>query len=177
MKGRSHSFHTSAQRWLDRLSYVFVLIGSVGVLLLMTLTVVGVIWRYILVDPIFGLQDLSSMTAAIVAAAAVAFGATQNNHITVNIMPKHFGRKVRRWTDLIARGVGVIILILAASELIKKGNCGLACGNVTGNLTIPHAPFYYALAIALGFFALTLLVQIARGLVHWAGEDPNEVAE
>lgn len=165
------------QFWLDRLSALFAIAGALGVFVLMMLTAIGVIWRYVLVSPIFGLQDVSSMTAAVVAACTVAFGASQKSHITVNIMPKHFGRSVRRVTDVIARGSGVIILTLSAHALIKKGNCGLPCGNVTGNLTIPHAPFYYILAIALGFFALTLAVHVLAGIANWTGEDPNEVED
>ena len=177
MDDKTPDILSSVQRLLDRLSTVFALIGSCGILVLMGLTVVGVFWRYVLVAPIFGLQDLSSMTAAIVAAASVAYGANRRSHITVNIMPKQFGRGVRRWTDLIARGVGVVVLILASGALIKKGSCGLPCGNVTGNLTIPHSPFYYALAAALAFFALVLLYHIAMALAHWHQADPNEVAE
>lgn len=165
------------QRVLDRLGLLFFAAGALGVLVLVILTVIGVFWRYVLRDPIFGLQDLSSMTAAIVAASAVAYGATQNSHITVNIMPQQFGRGVRRFTDIIARGAGAVILTLATWSLIKKGSCGLPCGNITSNLNILHTPFYYVLAGALGFYAIYLVVQLFVGLSHWGGEDPNEAIE
>lgn len=177
MESRFVSSLSKLQRGLDRLSLIFGIAGALGIFILMMLTAIGVIWRYVLVSPIFGLQDVSSMTAAVVAACAVAFGASQQSHITVNIMPKQFGRSVRRVTDIIARSCGVIVLILAAQALVKKGNCGLPCGNVTGNLTIPHGPFYYILAAALGFFALVLAVHLLTGIAHWASEDPNEVAD
>ncbi|WP_342074927.1 TRAP transporter small permease subunit [Yoonia sp. SS1-5] len=151
--------------------------GALGVIFLVILTAVGVFWRYVLRDPIFGLQDLSSMTATVVAACAVAYAATQNSHVTVNMMPKHFGRPVRRLTDVIARGSGAVILALASAALIKKGGCGLACGNITSNLNIVHTPFYYVLAAALGFYAVYLLVQLIAGLSSWQGEDPNEAIE
>lgn len=165
------------QAMLDTLAWVFLGVGGIGITLLMLLTVVGVFWRYVLVDPIFGLQDVSSMTAAVVAACAVAYGATQNSHITVNIMPQHFNRSARRITDVFARGAGAVILLLAAKALYKKGGCGLPCGNITSNLSLPHGPFYYVLTAALGFFALYLIVQLFVGLSHWRNEDPNEVME
>lgn len=165
------------QSALDRLASLFLGAGAIGVTFLMLLTVVGVFWRYILRDPIFGVQDVSSMTAAVVAACAVAYGATQNSHITVNIMPKLFGRGVRRYTDVFARGAGAVVLAVSAKALVKKGTCGLPCGNVTGNLSLPHGPFYYVLAAALGFFAMYLFVQLLVGVAHWRGEDPNEAME
>lgn len=165
------------QEMLDRFAWVFLGIGAIGVTFLMLLTVVGVFWRYVLVNPIFGLQDVSSMTAAVVAACAVAYGATKNSHITVNIMPKHFNRGVRRITDVFARGTGAVILLLAAEALYKKGGCGLPCGNITSNLGLPHGPFYYVLSAALSFFALYLTVQLLVGLSHWRRKDPNEVLE
>ncbi|MBT8154643.1 TRAP transporter small permease subunit [Epibacterium ulvae] len=174
---RDDTIRHPVQRELDRMALLFFAAGSVGILFLVGLTAVSVFWRYVLRDPIFGVQDLSSMTAAVVAACAVAYGATQNSHITVNIMPKHFGRRARRITDIVARGGGAVILTLAASALIKKGGCGLACGNITSNLNILHTPFYYVLAFALGFFALYLVALLVIGLSHWNGEDPNEAIE
>lgn len=177
MSGAPVQEKPALQRGLDRVAVLFYVTGALGIVTLMAITVVGVVWRYVLNDPIFGLQDLSSMTAAVVAASAVVVGAVSNAHITVNIMPKHFGRKVRRITDIVARGLGAGVLILAASSLIKKGGCGLACGNITSNLGIPHGPFYYGLATALGFIAIYLIIQIYAGVLNWQGEDPNEAVE
>ncbi|WP_342078647.1 TRAP transporter small permease [Yoonia sp. SS1-5] len=163
-----------AQRLLDQFGHLFVLVGAIGILVLLALTAIGVFWRYVLNDPIFGLQDLVSMTSAVVVACAVAYGAISNTHITVNIMPAHFGRPVRRVTDVVARGIGVTVLGLSAFALVKKAGCGLACGQITGNLNIAHGPFYLTLAAAMGFFALYQLVQLWAGLMHWRDEDPNE---
>jgi TRAP-type C4-dicarboxylate transport system permease small subunit len=174
---RDDTARPALQRMLDKIALIFLAAGALGILFLVGLTAVSVFWRYVLNDPIFGVQDLSSMTAAVVAGSAVAYGATQNSHITVNMMPKHFGRRVRRLTDLIARGASTVILVLAASALFKKGGCGLACGNITSNLNILHSPFYYLLAASLGFYAVYLVVQLIAGPSHWGGEDPNEAIE
>ena len=40
-----------------------------------------------------------------------------------------------------------------------------------------HEPFYYALATAMTFYSLHLLVQFAIGLIHFGGKDPNEIAD
>lgn len=162
------------QRRLDVFGHFFVVVGALGILALLALTVVGVIWRYALNDPIFGLQDLSALTSSVVVASAVAYGAVSNSHITVNVMPAHFGRRVRRVTDVIVRAAGAAMLATAAYALIKKGSCGLACGNITSNLNILHGPFYYVLAGSLAFFAVYLTVQLIIGVMHWRGEDPNE---
>lgn len=161
-------------RTLDLAGDILLVIGAIGILVMLGLTTVGVFWRYVLNNPIFGLQDVTSMTSAVVVACAVAFAAVANAHITVNIMPKHFGRPTRRVTDLIARGSGTAILAIAAYALIKKGSCGMACGQITGNLSIAHGPFYMILAAALAFFSLILAIQLIAGLRHWRSEDPNE---
>lgn len=156
------------------IGFALVIIGAVGILVMLGVTVVSVFWRYVLSDPIFGLQDVTSMTSAVVVACAVSYGAVTNGHITVNIIPSHFGRKIRRLTDLVARASGAIILGLASYSLIKKGGCGLPCGQITSNLSIGHGPFYMVLAASMALFCLVLIIHIIVGLRNWRGDDPNE---
>ncbi|MBT8474277.1 MAG: TRAP transporter small permease [Alphaproteobacteria bacterium] len=162
------------QRFFDYFGVFFVVVGSLGILALLSLTVVAVTWRYLLNDPIFGIRDVASMISAVVVACAVPYTAICNSHITINVLHSHFRRPVRRLTDLVARGISAGISATATYALIKKAGCGLACGQITSNLNIPHGPFYLVLAAAMAFLSLYLLVQIWVGVMHWHREDPNE---
>ena len=65
----------------------------------------------------------------------------------------------------------------AAYALFAHGSCGLPCGAVTGSVSIPHLPFYYALGASLAAYGLLLLSQLLLGFAAWNAEDPNEPAE
>jgi len=164
-------------RGLGWLARGFAVAGGVALVVLMAVTVVSVFWRYVLNDPIFGIEDISTMTLTIVVACGVAYGAIHGAHISVNVLSMVAGRRATRVTDLLVRGLGAFIVGYAAWGLVEKGSCGLPCGAITSNLGIGHPPFYMVLALAMGSYAVLLATQFRIGLAHWRGEDPNEVAD
>ena len=88
-----------------------------------------------------------------------------------------FGRGVTRFTDLAMRALAVGILGLASFALFDKA-CGFEKACITENLSIAHRPFYYILGVAMGCFALHVLLQLLTGLAHFGDpQDPNEVAD
>lgn len=163
-----------ADRWFRGIASVFAVLGGLGLFFLMGVTVVSVFWRYALRDPIFGIEDLSAMTLAVVVAAGVAYGAVHGAHICVNILAGFAGRKVTRFTDVIVRLLAGLACGYAANALAKKGSCGLPCGAITQNLQLQHMPFYYLLSAAMALVAALLFYQLFVGLRHWSGDDPNE---
>lgn len=165
------------EKQLGRLVGLLAVVGSLAILLLLGITVVGVFWRYGLNDPIFGIEDVSTMALTVVVAAAVAFGARHRAHVGVNVITMVAGRSVTRWTDLLARILGTGMLAFATYALFKKGQCGFACGAMTNNLAIVHTPFYMMLSLAMGSFAVLMLLHLLIGLKHWHDEDPNEVKD
>ena len=167
---------TAPDRVLHAISKIFIVVGALGITTLMLLTVVGVFWRYILRDPIFGINDLSSLTLIIVAACAVAFGATTQAHVSVNLISMVFGRNVTRITDCIMRVIAIYITGLAVYALWKKA-CGFEKACITANLSIEHTPFYYVLALGMAFYMLVFVVHLGVGLVNFSGDDPNEPAD
>lgn len=171
------SWLVASERQLGRLAGLFAVVGGLAIFGLMAITVVGVFARYVMHDPIFGIGDLSMMTLTVVVAASVAYGAHNQAHVSVNVITWFASRTVTRVTDLVARLLGVAILIFASYGLFTKGSCGLPCGQITNNLSIVHTPFYYVLGLATASYAALLLVHLLVGLVHWSDYDPNEVAD
>jgi TRAP-type C4-dicarboxylate transport system permease small subunit len=165
-----------ADKQLDRLAGLFVVLGSFAIVTLMGITAVSVVWRYLLRDPIFGIEDLSIIALTIVAAASVAYGARNNAHVSVDVISYFFGRRVKRFTDLFMRICVVFIAGLATYALFTKA-CGMEKACITNNFSIVHRPFYYVLGVAMGFYALVILVQMLKGVAHFRGEDPNEITD
>lgn len=168
---------TLIDRQLGHLAGLLAVLGGVAVVVLMLITVVSVFWRYALRAPIFGIEDVSTMALTVVVAGAVAWGARHNAHISVNVISFVGGRHLTRVTDVVVRILGVVVVTLAAYALFIKGGCGKPCGSLTNNLGIVHTPFYYLLSFSLASYAAMLLVQLIVGILHWNGEDPNEVED
>ena len=165
-----------ADRQVGRVAGLLAVVGAVGVFALVGITIVAVIWRYGLNDPIFGVSDLSVVTLTFVAGSAVAYGARQNAHVSVNVIAFVAGRRVTRWTDAIMRTLTVGIAGLATYALFAKA-CGIEKACITNNFSIEHWPFYYFLGVSLAVYTLHVLVQLLIGLWHFAGDDPNEITD
>ncbi|MDE0258566.1 MAG: TRAP transporter small permease subunit [Gammaproteobacteria bacterium] len=166
-----------AEAFSGRVAAAFAVAGGVALAVLLGITVAEVFWRYVLNDSLLWIEDVSTMSLAVVAAAAVAYGAREGSHVCVNLIARFAGRRVTRVTDAIARLLGVGAVAVAAYALFVHGSCGLPCGAVTGSVSIPHLPFYYALGASLAAYGLLLLSQLLLGFAVWNAEDPNEPAE
>ena len=152
-------------------------LGGVALAVLLGITVAEVFWRYVLNDSLLWIEDVSTMSLAVVVAAAIAHGAREGSHVCVNLIGRFTGRRVTRITDAVARLLGVAVTATAAYALFVHGSCGLPCGAVTGSVSIPHTPFYYALGASVALYGLLLASQLLLGLAVWNAEDPNEPDE
>ena len=155
----------------------FGIVGGIALAVLLGVTVAEVFWRYILNDSLIWAEDLSTMSLTVVVSAAIAYGAGEGTHVCVNLIARIWGRPITRFTDLIARLLGVGVTAMAAYALFVHGSCGLPCGAVTSSVSIPHAPFYFILGVSLAIYGLLLASQAALGLASWNTEDPNEPPE
>ena len=161
--------------WLDRCSAVLAVVGAVAIVLLVALTVVAVVFRYLLDDPIFGIDDLSQVGLSLAVAGSIAYGGRVGAHVHVDVLHMVGGRKVTRYTDILARAIGAFIVGLTAYALVEQGLCGTRCGHFTPNLVIPHLPFYLVLAAAMAIYAAVLALELVIGVIHLrADRDPNE---
>ncbi len=161
--------------WLDRAANALAVLGAAAVVLLVVLTVTAVIFRYGLNDPIFGVDDLSQIVLSLVVAGSIAYGGRAGAHVQVDVLNMIGGRKVTRYTDVLVRLIGVFVVGLTAYALVRKGACGMRCGDFTANLAIPHLPFYMVLAASMAVYAAVLALELVIGLAHFrAHRDPNE---
>ncbi|WP_419949117.1 TRAP transporter small permease [Candidatus Palauibacter sp.] len=166
-----------AEAFCGRLAAGFAVAGGIALAVLLGITVAEVFWRYVLNDSLLWIEDVSTMSLAVVVAAAVAYGAREGSHVCVNLIARFAGRRVTRVTDAIARLLGAGATAVAAYALFAHGSCGLPCGAMTGSVSIPHMPFYYALGASLAAYGLLLVSQLLLGLAVWNAEDPNEPDE
>lgn len=163
-----------AESRCGRMAAAFAVVGGIGLVVLLGVTVAEVFWRYVLNNSLLWAEDLATMSLAVVAAAAVAYGAREGSHVCVNLIARIAGRRVTRVTDAAARLLSVAVTGTAAYALFVHGSCGPSCGAATASVSISHTPFYYALGVSLAAYGLLLASQLLLGFATWDGEDPNE---
>ncbi|MEM8630932.1 MAG: TRAP transporter small permease [Pseudomonadota bacterium] len=153
----------NADRLLTVLAAALAWVGAAAVVALMGITVVAVFFRYVMNDPIFGIEDLSIIALTVVAGASVAYGGRHGAHVSVDVISYSLGSKVTRITDAVMRLLALGILALATWALFTKA-CGMEKACITGNFSIEHRPFYYFLGVCLGLYTLQVLIELMVGI-------------
>ena len=162
-----------ADRLLTLAAGLLAWIGGMAIVALMSITVVAVFFRYVMNDPIFGIEDLSIIALTVVAGASVAYGGRHGAHVSVDVIS--FGKRpaLMRVTDTVMRVLALGILGLATWSLFAKA-CGMEKACITGNFSIEHRPYYYFLGVCLGVYTLQVLVELLAGLLPEADSDLRE---
>lgn len=156
-------------------STLLAVVGAAATILLVGVTVVAVLFRYVFNDPIFGIDDISTMLLSVVVAGSIAYGGRVGAHVHVDVLDMVGGRRVTRVTDILVRVFGIAIVGLTAFALFDQSLCGARCGYFTPNLAIPHLPMYWLVAAAMAAYSAVLFLELVIGLTHIrAGQDPNE---
>ena len=148
---------------LGLLAGLFAAAGGIGILVLLGVTVVAVFWRYALNAPIFGIEDVSTVTLTVVAAGAVSFGGRRGAHVSIDLIDRFAPARVTRVTDTFMYLLASAMCFLAVYALFTRA-CGMEKACITSNLAIEHRPFFWILAAAFAIYALQLAVQFLRAV-------------
>ena len=82
------------KRCLELTAITFAAIGGVAAFALMAITDAAVIARYILNDPIFGVEDISVLILTVIVAASVAYSGWTRSHVSVELIELLAGYRI-----------------------------------------------------------------------------------
>lgn len=160
--------------WLDRV------LGAAAALLLfilMAVTAVDVIGRYILNWPLRGGFELTELLLLTLIFAGLPLVSRADEHVTLDFIDGLLGERGRQWlrrlVDLVC---GLIILGLAYRVYVKAGKIA-GYGDTTDVLFIPVGPFVYFMALMV---AVTAVVHIVKAFIPAPDKpktfDPDQVS-
>lgn len=136
---------------------VLALIGFAGLLLLAVLTTLDVSLRWGFSYPIQGVNDVSSVVMAAVIAACIPANLKNKQSISVDVLGKALGGRVRRGLDAFASLCTAIFIGLMAWQFIPYTAGLFENGQRTWVLEWPVWPWW---AFATGCTMLALAVQV-----------------
>lgn len=146
---------------IDRLVHWMALFcGGLTVLGLLGLTVADVVFRYALNAPIFGGQDVSRLVLLLCVAFSIAYGGRTGAHVSVEVFTKLIGPRFERAAAVLVKLVGAVVLAVMARQLYFTGKLSTELEEGSQLLNIPFEPFYHALAVGMGLYALVLAVEV-----------------
>jgi TRAP-type C4-dicarboxylate transport system permease small subunit len=140
------------------LNRILLVLGSVAVLLLMSVATINVILRYPFKVPWRGTYEVVGLLGAIVIAFALGFTQKRKDHIVVDILTEKFPKKVNRILDGISYFITTIFFAIVSWQVLVWGLKIMRSGEVSETLKIAFHPVIFCVAFGFVIFSFTLLL-------------------
>ena len=133
------------------------LVGGIGLLLLMVMTVADVVLRYVFNRPFEGSQEVTQLSMAIIVFLGIAYCGWTGGHISVDLFEKALDRPALRLLPLVIAWAGGLLFSVIAWQTAREA---LATTYKTSNMMfIPFYPFMLVAAFGSAMFAVVLFIQ------------------
>ncbi len=147
------------------LNKVLMFVGSIAVLLLMSIATVNAFLRIPLIKATWrGAYETVGFLGAIVIAFALGYTQKRKDHIVVDILTEKFPKKVNRVLDGINYFITTIFFAIVAWQVFIWGMKISRSGEVSETLKIIFHPFIYSVSLGFAAFSLTLILDFLKNL-------------
>ena len=158
----------SIRKIADRLIGLSAAIGALALFVEVAVILVDVIGRA-LGKPLYGSQDLVTMTMVILVFGAMAMCDRRGGHIAVDLLERRFPDRVNRLIDIASAVLGAVIFVFIAWSVWESAKISQMLNLSTNLLRLPKLWFQWALA----GFALFTAVGMALRAVELAVSGRN----
>jgi len=153
-------------KYLERLNVflnsVLLFLGSIAVLLLMSIATVNVVLRYPFKMPWRGAYEVVGFLGAIVIAFALGYTQKRKDHIVVDILTEKFPKKVNRVLDGISYFFTMIFFSIVSWQVFVWGTKIMKSREVSETLKIMFHPFIFCVSLGFIVFSFTLFVDLLK---------------
>ena len=152
--------------WADRLIGLSATIGALGLLVEVIIILIDVVGRA-MGSPLYGSQDLITMTMVILVFGAMALCDRNGGHIAVDIFERYYPAALNRLIDIVAALAGAVIffgLAWAVSGVVML-NLRFGISSKTNLLGLPIDWFRWALVAFAIMTAMGMLLRAVELIV------------
>lgn len=154
-------------------SYLLSRIGCLALFLMMCLTVVDVIGRYLFNAPILGSFEMTEFLVLVMVFSFLGFAQAQKSHVTVDILYDRLPGGLKRIISLLNYLVSFVVVFIIAWMGFEKGIESFHNGEKPLNLAVPNYPFVFFLSFGSAVMCVEFLRDILRKL-SGKGQRENE---
>lgn len=162
----------SKKNKLSFLANLDVIIASVILALLIVLTFMGVVWRYIFHAPFTWLEEVQTSCMVWITFAAAGAAFRTGNHVAIEMLVDLMPQKVQKIMEIFIAVVVVIILGYLFVQTIPYLQIFLESGRSTSMLHIPYSVVY---GISL-FSYIDMAISFIYSILHGVKSEAKEAA-
>lgn len=149
------------QKFEDGLIRLLTLISGSALVVLMLITCIDVVGRWLFNKPLTGSTELTEVGLAIVVFGALPFVCWRENNIVVDILDSRFSRLITKVRSILIHIISALCLAFLGQRLFVLANRSLSYGEVTEHLAIPLG---WSISFMAIFCWLTALALVTIGI-------------
>jgi TRAP-type C4-dicarboxylate transport system permease small subunit len=148
------------RKWVERVNRVIGAIGAGILVILMLVTGIDVIGRYLLRRPLTGAYELTEL--ALAAIVLLGWGYTQlvKSHVDIDLLYNRLPRSVQKILDIFAPLLGLVLFIFVSWQAINFTRVSIGWHEITDMIHLPVWIFKSMIFIGSVSISLQFLVDI-----------------
>ena len=148
-----------AQQWERRADAVLGIAASAILFLMMALTFVDVVARYVFNRPVRGAFEVTELTLLVLIFAGLPLVSHADEHVTMDFIDRMLGARGRAWLRKIVDALVSGLMFFMAWQVTIKAARITSYGDATDVLRIVYGPFVY---FSAAMIALAGLIHLYR---------------
>ena len=157
-----------ARAALPPVLYGLEVIVSILLFIMIMLTFIDVVGRYLFASPVFGAAEMIEFLLATLIFSALGLVNARDEHITVEIFEHHFTRAMPRIHAVLVKGTAVVAMAIIAWQLAIRAADALHHNEAT---VVLEWPLYWVIGAVAFFSLLSLVLQLLGWFVIGEAED------
>jgi TRAP-type C4-dicarboxylate transport system permease small subunit len=153
---------TDRSDWGRRVERVLGVAASAILLVMMSLTFVDVVARYVFDRPLAGAFEVTELLLLVLIFAGLPLVTYADEHALMDFIDRPLGRRVTRGLERLVQVLCAAVMGLLAWLVWLKADRIWAYRDATDVLRIVYGPFVYFMAIAIGLTALIHLYKVVE---------------
>ena len=149
-------------RWELGLDKALGFLAAVVLMLLMIITFIDVLGRYLFSAPLPGAFELTEIMMAMLIFAGLPLVSRANQHVTVNLIVGILSPKILHLQRLITQAIMAVVLAVMSWRMCVKAAEMLEQGDETSYLMLPIAPVAFFMTLMMAFSTLIIAIQFVR---------------
>ena len=152
---------------------ISVTINRIGVgflAVMMFMTGVDVVMRYIFNRPISGAYELTELMMVILVFFGLAYTQMEKEHVAVDLVYTRFAPKMKTIANCVSYFLCMGLFVIMTWQSIKQAQSKWNSGLVTGTLGIPLWPFYLITAMGCLVMCFVFIGDLFKSARKWGEE-------
>ena len=141
-------------KWESRIDAILGIAASVILMVMMLLTFIDVVARYVFNSPLRGAFELTELALLVLIFAGLPLVSHADEHVTMDFIDRVLGARGLQIVQRVVQAVCAALMFLMAWQIWLKAGKIAAYGDTTDTLRIAVGPFVYFMAFAIGLAGL-----------------------